>query len=111
MQGPDVDERDLTFAAALRLRLLAEHLDVDVAKARVLGLLDAATTAAVVRESADRLEAWHRSGRRGARPPGRLRPYRQPRVEGWRHVWAGAMYRLVYDPDGRSWRDRRAGRF
>ena len=63
------------------------------------------------REAAARLDAWHRTGRRGNRPPGQLRSYPMPRLSAWTRSWAALPYRFIYDPDGRPWSWRRAGRF
>jgi phosphatidylserine/phosphatidylglycerophosphate/cardiolipin synthase-like enzyme len=90
------------FARELRLRLMHEHLmTTDDAL-----LLDPDTAAETVRRSAAALEAWHAGGRRGPRPPGRLRPQR---TEGHgartpaRLPWLTApAYRTFLDPDGRS---------
>ena len=42
----------------------------------------------------------------GARPPGRLRPHRPERLGRLTRLWAVPAYRMVYDPDGRSYRAR-----
>lgn len=57
------------------------------------------------------MDRWHLDGRRGPRPPGRLRPYRLPALSATRRLVAEALYRTVYDPDGRPARLRRAGAF
>ena len=92
------------LARDLRLRLLREHLD------RTDGddadLLDPDGAMRAVRESADRLDAWYAGGGNGPRPPGRLRPHRPERMGLVTRLWAAPAYRLVYDPDGRSVRDR-----
>jgi phosphatidylserine/phosphatidylglycerophosphate/cardiolipin synthase-like enzyme len=97
------------FARDLRLRLLREHLD------RGLGddadLLDPVETVRAVETATDALEAWHDGGRVGPRPPGRLRRHRPERMRRRTRLWAVPMYRLVYDPDGRPWRDRVRGRW
>jgi hypothetical protein len=36
-------------------------------------------------------------------------PHEPERLPWHRRLWAVPMYRLVYDPDGRPWRDRVAG--
>ncbi|GAA4684492.1 phospholipase D-like domain-containing protein [Phytohabitans rumicis] len=91
------------FARDLRLRLMREHLD----RSDDAGLIDpeAAVRAAVA--AAQALEAWHEGGRSGPRPPGRLLPHEPERVSRLTRLWAVPAYRLVYDPDGRPWRDRR----
>jgi len=91
------------FARGLRLQLMREHLDLpDLADA---ALLDPDEAAAEVRDSAAALEAWHRSGRRGPRPPGRLRPHDIGRSaeppSAWHRWLTGPAYRVFLDPDGR----------
>lgn len=92
------------FARDLRLMLLREHLD------RTDGddadLLDPDDVVRAVRAAADALDAWHEGGRVGPRPPGRLRPHQPEKIKVWTRLWAVPAYRIVYDPDGRSVRDR-----
>ena len=64
-----------------------------------------------VTAAADALDAWHAGGRVGPRPPGRLRAHRPRSCGSWTRVWAVPAYRLVYDPDGRSVRDRLRSRW
>ena len=91
-----------TYARDLRLELAREHLDADTDD----GLFEPEQVFARFAASAATLDAWHRDGRRGPRPPGRLRPLLDPPVIGWRRVWSGALYRTLYDPDGRRRSDR-----
>jgi phosphatidylserine/phosphatidylglycerophosphate/cardiolipin synthase-like enzyme len=96
-----------TYARNLRLLLWREHLDLpDDADE---GLLDPDEAVATISAAAERLQQWHRDGRTGPRPPGRLVPHDPERLPWYQRLWAVPMYRLVYDPDGRSWRDRRRG--
>ncbi|MFI6600660.1 phospholipase D family protein [Nonomuraea sp. NPDC050536] len=97
------------FARQLRLALAAEHLDRDPGE--VDELCAPRTVFEAFAESAARLEAWHRGGRRGPRPPGRLRPHPQPELNRFRKALAMPLYRLVVDPDGRPPRLRRSGGF
>jgi len=53
-------------------------------------------------DSAARLQRWHDSGCRGARPPGRLDGKLRP----FTRAWATVLYHLVYDPDGRPLKNR-----
>lgn len=92
------------FARDLRLQLWAEHLDRGPDD--VNDLLKPAEAFAAFAEQAAALEAWHDGGRRGTRPPGRIRRHHPEKVTAAQRLWALPLYRLVYDPDGRPWRDR-----
>ena len=87
------------FARRLRLRLWTEHLgraaddDAD--------LRDVRRAPDVLVEHAHRLEAWYADGCPGTRPPGRIRPHRQPVVSARRRTALEPFVRLVADPDGR----------
>jgi phosphatidylserine/phosphatidylglycerophosphate/cardiolipin synthase-like enzyme len=95
-----------TYAHALRTALSREHLGgADAELDSGCGVFEA------FRRAAASLDAWHAAGRRGPRPPGRLRGYRRPVLRPWTMAWARLPYRLVYDPDGRPPAMRRAGRF
>jgi len=93
-----------TFARNLRLELPREHLDRAPGDDEDLVDPDAAVRA--VNAAAGALDAWHRGGRVGPRPPGRLRRHEPERMPLRTKLWAVPVYRLVYDQDGRSWRDR-----
>ncbi|HEX4813433.1 MAG TPA: phospholipase D-like domain-containing protein [Nonomuraea sp.] len=95
------------YARDLRLTLAAEHLDRD----DVADLCDPEEAFAAFAESAARLESWHRGGRRGPRPPGRLRPHPHPALGPVRRAVAMPLYRMVVDPDGRPSRLRRSNHF
>jgi phosphatidylserine/phosphatidylglycerophosphate/cardiolipin synthase-like enzyme len=97
------------FARNLRLELLREHLDR--APGDDTELVDPHTAFAAVADSAARLQDWYDAGRRGARPPGRLRPYHAPRLSKRTLAWATPLYRIVYDPDGRPLSMRYRKRF
>jgi phosphatidylserine/phosphatidylglycerophosphate/cardiolipin synthase-like enzyme len=94
-------------ARSLRLGLAAEHLGA----ATPDDLDDPQSWFAAYRDAAAALDAWHAGGRRGPRPPGRLRTYRPQRLPGTTRLWAEPLYRWVYDPDGRTPADRVARRF
>ena len=94
------------FARDLRLRLLREHLD---AGDDDTGLLDPEEIVRTVNASADALRDWHRGGEKGPRPSGRLVPHETQRLSWFTRFWATPAYQLIYDPDGRPWRARRAG--
>jgi len=92
------------FARDLRLELLRQHLDRVDGDDADLWDPDGAVSAVV--SAADALDAWHRDGRAGPRPPGRLRHHRPEHMPVRTRLWAAPMYRLLYDPDGRAWSDR-----
>jgi phosphatidylserine/phosphatidylglycerophosphate/cardiolipin synthase-like enzyme len=87
------------FARGLRLDLAREHLDR--ADGDDSDLVDAESAFEEFAKSARRLSAWHDAGCRGARPPGRLRPYVDTPLPRRTMLWARPLYRTVYDPDGR----------
>ena len=91
------------FARDLRLGLACEHLQDDDADT----LVDPIAAFEAYRESARRLEDWHRGGRIGPRPAGRLRPHETRRVSPLARLWVEPMVRWVVDPDGRPDRARR----
>ncbi|GIE92772.1 phospholipase D family protein [Paractinoplanes rishiriensis] len=93
------------FARDLRLALLREHLGQESDE----GIVDPLEAVRTATAAADRLRDWCNGGRRGARPPGRLIPHETERLPWYQRGWALPAYRLVYDPDGRPWRDRRKG--
>jgi phosphatidylserine/phosphatidylglycerophosphate/cardiolipin synthase-like enzyme len=99
------------FARDLRLELAREHLDRAADGSEDDDLLDPDRFVAAIEASAAALEAWHVGGRRGPRPPGRLRPHRPERLSLVNRLWATPMYRLLDDPDGRPLRKRLAGEF
>jgi phosphatidylserine/phosphatidylglycerophosphate/cardiolipin synthase-like enzyme len=94
------------FARDLRLRLLREHLDRPDDGSADSDLLAPDDVVRAVRAAADGLDAWHAEGRTGPRPPGRLRPHRPEKLPLRTRLWAVPAYRVVYDPDGRTVRDR-----
>ncbi len=97
------------FARDLRLTLAREHLDR--ADDDDADLIDPDSAFAAFAASARALADWHRRGRSGTRPPGRLRPYDAPRLGRRTLAWARPLYRTVYDPDGRPRSLRRSGGF
>lgn len=92
------------YARDLRLALLREHLDRAPGDDTDLVDPDAAVNAMTA--AADALDTWHRTGRTGPRPVGRLRRHEPEPIPRRTRLWAFPLYRLVYDPDGRPWRDR-----
>jgi phosphatidylserine/phosphatidylglycerophosphate/cardiolipin synthase-like enzyme len=94
------------FARDLRLRLMREHLDRAADGSEDGGLVDPHSAVREIVAAAEALDAWHASGRGGPRPPGRLRPHKAERLGLLTRLWAGPAYRMIYDPDGRSYRDR-----
>jgi hypothetical protein len=107
---PDESSGDQSnrWARALRLELAHEHLGRSMTGVEAA---DDVETFDLFRDTAAELDVWHRSDRTGPRPPGQLRPYSQPEVSKLTRLWATPMYRLVFDPDGRSRGMRRAHSF
>jgi phosphatidylserine/phosphatidylglycerophosphate/cardiolipin synthase-like enzyme len=87
------------FARGLRLDLAREHLDRD--DGDDADLVDPVSAFEAFAKSAGRLQSWHDAGCRGARPPGRLRPYLETALPRRTTLWARPLYRTIYDPDGR----------
>jgi phosphatidylserine/phosphatidylglycerophosphate/cardiolipin synthase-like enzyme len=101
--GPD---RPQPYAQHLRLTLAREHLDrADGDDA------DLTHPLATFAEFARDLQNWHDNGRRGPRPPGRLRPLTEPPLAPTTRLWATPVHRHLYDPDGRPHRLRRQAAF
>ncbi len=99
------------FARDLRLRLLREHLDRAADGSEDGGLADPATAVSEIVDCGRGIGCVARIGSQGAeRPPGRLRPHKAEQPGLLTRLWAEPVYRLTYDPDGRSWRDRLKGR-
>jgi phosphatidylserine/phosphatidylglycerophosphate/cardiolipin synthase-like enzyme len=94
------------FARDLRLQLAREHLDRAADGSEDGDLVDPERFVAALTASAEALDAWYAGGRRGPRPPGRLRPHRPERLSRFTRLWATPIYRLVDDPDGRPLRLR-----
>ncbi|HEU4426075.1 MAG TPA: phospholipase D-like domain-containing protein, partial [Pilimelia sp.] len=94
------------YARDLRLTLWREHLDRAADGSEDGDLLDPESAVRAFEATADALESWHRGGRVGPRPPGRVRPHEPEQVSRLTQLWAAPAYRLLYDPDGRPWRAR-----
>jgi len=109
LAGAVLDSDDV-FARDLRLRLLREHLDRAADGSEDGRLADPAAAIAEMTASAEALEQWHSNGCRGSRPAGRLRPHEIERVDALTRLWAEPAYRVIFDPDGRSYADRLRGR-
>ena len=78
------------------------------------GIVMVGTEVSMVAELESRaaaLAAWPDGGRRGPRPPGRLRPHRPEKLSWFTRLWATPVYRAVVDPDGRPLRLRLRGGF
>ncbi len=93
------------FARELRLALMREHVGAD------LDLTDPADAVRAIESAAADLRKWHDGGRVGDRPPGQVMAHRTEQLPWAQRLWAVPAYRVVYDPDGRSWRDRWRGRW
>ncbi|MBS42428.1 MAG: phospholipase [Nocardioides sp.] len=122
---------DRGYARDLRLRLAAEHLDrlgdvgtdelgdegsgAPLPASRLVDVmadcLEPHDMFARYGESADRLEAWHRGGRQGPRPAGRLRRLETATASSWRTFVASALLDQVHNPDGRPRDLRRRGEY
>ena len=94
-----VDASPLGAARQLRISLSEEHL-AGAAAGRDLD--DPVAWFEAFSEAARALDSWHEGGRIGPRPPGRLRAYHQPTLSLQTRIWAEALYRVFYDPDGRG---------
>jgi phosphatidylserine/phosphatidylglycerophosphate/cardiolipin synthase-like enzyme len=92
----------------LRMRVMAEHLGVAADDER---LLDPVASFDLWAARARALDDWHDTGSAGARPPGRARVHRPVPVPRLLRPFAVPLYRVVFDPDGRSRGMRRAHRF
>lgn len=99
-------DRDGDFGRDLRVRLMREHLDRAPDGSEDDGLVDPSTAVRELVDAAEKLDQWYAKGCQGPRPPGRLRPHKAERPSLGTRLWAEPVYRMVYDPDGRSWRDR-----
>jgi phosphatidylserine/phosphatidylglycerophosphate/cardiolipin synthase-like enzyme len=93
------------FPRDLRLTLMREHLD----QSSDHDLLDPHHSVRAFEAAAGQLRQWLGGDRREPRPPGRLVPHETNRLPWHQRLWATPAYRLIYDPDGRPWRARRAG--
>jgi phosphatidylserine/phosphatidylglycerophosphate/cardiolipin synthase-like enzyme len=105
----DTDSQsDTSWARSLRFELAQEHLGDNAIGAN---LADPINTFEIFRSTAADLDSWNATGCHGPRPSGNLRTYSQPTLSWWTRMWAFPLYRLLYDPDGRTLRMRRAHRF
>lgn len=91
------------LARDARLRLVREHLGRTDggASGDDADLVDPVACFEALRESADRLDAWHRGGRRGERPPGHVRHHPRDRVRSPARPLLHALHAAILDPDGR----------
>jgi phosphatidylserine/phosphatidylglycerophosphate/cardiolipin synthase-like enzyme len=95
------------FPRELRLALMREHLD----QTSDQNLLDPESSVRAVESTAEQLRQWLGGDRREPRPPGRLVPHETKHLPWHQRLWAVPAYRVIYDPDGRPWRDRHARRW
>ncbi len=94
------------FARNLRLALMREHLDR--APTDDEDLVDPLSAVKAMTSAGARLRSWSDAGRADPRPPGRIFPHAPEHLPWHQRVWSLPAYRLLYDPDGRPWRSRRA---
>ena len=97
------------LAQRLRLDLAREHLDR--AECADADLRDPQVAFDAFAASARRLDDWYAGGQRGPRPPGRLRRHHPTPLPAFTQRWAEALYRILYDPEGRPRPLRRVGGF
>lgn len=95
------------FARNLRLQLWREHLGCNSNE----GLTDPHEGFDRFAKIAASLDAWHDSGRAGARPPGRVRVHKLEEDAFLLRALAVPVYRIALDPDGRPRRLRRRNEF
>ena len=101
----------VSAARALRLELAREHLGLAPDDDLGGDLADPARMVTAYAAAAATLDDWYAGGRRGPRPPGQLRRYTQAPLSRWTRLWAAPLYRILYDPDGRSLSMRRRRTF
>ncbi|MGW6688116.1 phospholipase D family protein [Streptomyces sp. NPDC054961] len=108
------------FARELRLELSREHLDAPgpgspESESDSPGapdpLCDPVGAFEAFAATAAALDAWHEGGGRGPKPPGRLRTYRPPEFSYAESRLTMPLYRLLVDPDGRTFGLRRRNAF
>ncbi|KUO02696.1 phospholipase D family protein [Streptomyces caeruleatus] len=97
------------FARDLRLELSREHLDLTPPSTPPASdpLCDPLKAFEAFAAGAAALDAWHDNGRRGPRPPGRLRTYHRPRLSRTAMTLYAPLHRRLVDPDGRPFGLRR----
>jgi phosphatidylserine/phosphatidylglycerophosphate/cardiolipin synthase-like enzyme len=96
-------DRSRKFARALRLSLWVEHLGRSPDDADLLNLADSSD---LWRRTAKELEDRGGSANEENRPRSRIRPHVIDPVSTGSRRWAGLVYRLIFDPDGRPLRLR-----
>ncbi|MFF0551370.1 phospholipase D family protein [Streptomyces sp. NPDC004311] len=102
------------FARDLRLELMREHLDLGTGDGTGPGpgsgdgvpeagaeLCEPVAAYEAFAAAARALDAWYAEGRRGPRPPGRLRRYVPQELPPVRRFLARPLHRALVDPDGR----------
>jgi phosphatidylserine/phosphatidylglycerophosphate/cardiolipin synthase-like enzyme len=104
---PDAGRRGPGLAADTRMRLAAEHLELDDPRE----VLDPAAWFDAFSSRAAAARAWVDGGRVGPRPPGRVRVHAPDGVGHLPHLLLHAAHNLVLDPDGRPGVLRRADRY
>lgn len=96
------------LARDFRVQLWAEHLGRPVDDPALIPPGDALR---LWQTTADDLDGWYRDDQLGPRPKGQARAHRPQPVSKLQRLWAGPLYRAVFDPDGRPKKLRRAHQF
>ena len=95
------------FPRNLRLQLWREHLGTGTDD----NILDLHEGFEVLKQSAAMLDGWHADGRKGPRPPGRVRAHTLEHDPVWIQKAGEPIYRKGLDPDGRPRRLRKKNEF
>jgi phosphatidylserine/phosphatidylglycerophosphate/cardiolipin synthase-like enzyme len=96
------------LARETRLRLGCEHT---AGATHPSEMIDPQEWFAALRHSAAAVDAWHRDGEHGPRPPGHLRAHVIERVSAAQHRLLHWIHGHVLDPDGRPSRLKRSDTF
>lgn len=103
-----VDAAEDGHVQSLRITLAREHLGAANDEET---LKDPIAFFKAFQDSAHALDTWHSGGKEGPRPNGQVRSFSQEHVPMRTRAWAMPIYRVVYDPDGRTRQMRRNREF